>query len=273
MTDHLLAPLAARIGIDVDDLLARIAGSEHLCNVIAGALTRDALTPDTGEHLLSPPNPVSPLPCKLAADKTGVTARYPEPHDAMIGAVKALGWGWNGRVWALDVDAFNGPALDRLVEAGVALLAAGFILSLPSAEVVRRVVAGDYQPVQERWITKLTGGKHAGWFCVKWGRKDDLYRPALKIHGARYIGGGCVAAPPESYDEVLDFAAVYDYSISEGAQKLAAEAQAHAGQIAVVQPPALRKREHLRDRGKARPDRLPVAEVEGIDSELLDTDD
>jgi hypothetical protein len=273
--ENTLAPLAVRIGCDVPTLLARIAASEHLCNVIADALTRAVVQPDGDKHLLSPAQPVSPLPCKLDADKSAVTARYPEILDAMKETVKALGWSWNGRagLWSLTVNAFNGPALDRLVEAGAALLAAGVIVSVPSAEIARRIKEGDYQPVQERWVTKLVGGKHAGWFNIAWGRKDDLYRPAMKIHGARYVGGS-VAAPPESYDEVLDFAQVYGYSISEGAQKLADEARQRAWQIAVVEPPTLRQRKNVRDRGQAKPARMaaPDAPVE-VDSELLDTDD
>lgn len=274
MTDHPLGPLADRIGIDVDDLLARIAGSDHLCGVIADALTRGSLKPDGSEHLLAPPNQISPLACRFAASKMAVTVRYPEPHETMRATVKALGWHWDGieRVWAFSLNAFNGPAADRLVEAACALLAAGFIVSVPSAELARRVEAGDYQPEQERWITKAVAGKHAGWFVISWGRKDDLYKPAVNIHGARYIGG-CVAAPPESYDEVLDFAQEYEYSLSEGARKLAEEARQRVAQIAVVQPPALHQRKRLRDRGSSKPVRLAAVEEAKIDDELLDTDD
>lgn len=272
---HPLHELAARVGCDVDELLARIAGSDDVCKYIADRLTRSVLQPDGKEHLLSPPNSISPLPCKLAMDKSAVTACYPEPNDAMKKVVKGLGWHWNwtARLWVFDVGSRNGPALDRLVEAGCALLNRGFLLSLPSAEIARRVQAGDYQPRQERWITKLAGGEHAGWLYITWGRKDDLYAAAKRIHGARYMRP-YVATPPESYDEVLDFAEQYGYSISEAALAVIEQARAQAGGIIVVEPPALHRRENVRAQRRLKPTKLPEpVAAQGIADELLDTDE
>ena len=274
MTDHPLTPLAARIGCDVDALLASIAGSEHLCNVIADALTRKAAQADAAEHRISPPQPVSPLTTSLRLDGSAVIIRHPEWDDALRLTVKSLGYAWNGmaRQWWLQITPFNGPALDRLVEAGCALLSAGLILSVPSAEIVRRIEAGEYQPAQTRWVTALTSGQHTGWFHIRWGRDDDLYNAAKRIHGSHYLKP-FVAAPPESYDEVLDFAQEYGYSLSEGARKLAEDAQRLAWEVAVVQPPPLRKRERVVAKRHAKPQPLPVAAPEGIDDELLDSDD
>lgn len=273
MTDHPLTQLAARIGCDVDALLTAIAGSEHLCNVIADALTRKAAQTDAAEHRIGPPQPVSPLTCRLWLDGSAVVVRHPEWNDALRLTVKALGYAWDGsaRQWAMTITPFNGPALDRLVEAGCALLSAGFILSVPSAEIVRRIEAGEYQPVQTRWVTAITSGQRSGWFHVQWGRDDDLYPAAKRIHGAQYIKP-FVAAPPESYDEVLDFAQEYGYSISEGARKLADAARARAWEVAVVQPPPLRKRERIVTKRHAKPQPLPETAPEGIDHELLDAD-
>ena len=273
MTDHPLTTLAARIGCDVDALLASIAGSEHLCNVIADALTRKTAQAD-GEHRISPPQPVSPLTCRLWLDWATVIISHPEWNDALRQTVKALGYAWNGmaRQWSMTITPFNGPALDRLVEAGSALLAAGFILSVPSSEIVRRIEAGEYQPAQTRWVTAIVSGKHAGWFHITWGRNDDLYHAAKRIHGAQYVKP-FVTAPPESYDEVLDFAESYDFSLSEGARKLAEQARARAALAAVIQPPPLRKRERVVTKRHEKPQPLPVGTPEGIDDELLDSDD
>lgn len=275
MADHPLSSLAARVGCDVDELLVRIAGSEDVCNYIADRLTRKALAPDGKTHLLSPPNPISPLACRLEMHRAAVTARYPEPHDGMKAVVKDLGWWWDWptRAWTLEINNRNGPALDRLVEAGCALLARGFIINAPNEEIARRIEADDYTPRQHRWVMQATSGKYAGWFCIEWGRKDDLYAPAVRIHGARYSPPH-VVAPPEAYDEVLDFAEEYDFSLSEGALKVAEQARRQAGEIAVIQPPALHKRERLRDRGRAKPAKIPeLTEPVGVADELLDTDD
>lgn len=272
MTTHPLAPLAGRVGCDVDDLIARIAASEHLCNVIADALTRAAI--DThGEHTVAPPTPISPLPVKLSINRQFVQARYPERHDAMISAVKPLGWQWNGigKAWEFYTDAFTGPAVDRLVEAACALLNKGFIVVVPGDDIAARVAAGSYTPRQERWITKTTTGEHAGWFGIRWGRDDDFYHAARRIHGAKYARP-FVVAPPESYDEVLDFAQAYGFSVSEGAQKLASEAQQRAWAADVVQPPPLQRKDRVRTKRFEKPQPLPDVAPEGIDDDLLDSD-
>ena len=136
----------------------------------------------------------------------------------------------------------------------------------------RRVERGEYEPRQERWITRLgSGSEHAGWLYVSWGKKDDLYGAAKDIHGARYLRP-FVAVPPESYDEVLDFAEQYGYSISEAASKVIEEARRKAGEVVVVKPPPLRTREGMRAGRHTKPKRVEEAVVVGIDDELLDAE-
>lgn len=272
MTTHPLAPLAGRVGCNVDELIARIAASEHLCNVIADALTRKAIDAN-GERTITPPTPIGPLPVKLTIDKSFVEARYPEPERAMIDTVKALGWQWNAaaRVWAYHVDAFSGPAVDRLVEAACALLNKGFIVTVPGDDIAARVAAGNYTTRQDRWITKVVSGEYAGRFSIRWGRGDDFYHAAHRIHGAKYAKP-YIVAPAESYDEVLDFAQEYGFSVSEGAQKLADEARQRAWAADVVQPPPLHKRERVRTKRYEKPRLLADVNVEGIDDELTDRD-
>lgn len=265
------SPLAARIGCDVPTLLERIAASEDVCAYIAHKLTLEIALPAEEEHLLTPPAPISPLHCRLYINADIAVCRYPEPHVKLISTLKALGWEWraNARAWA-HMGGRMGPALDRMIEAGCALLAAGFILSVPNAEVARRIETGDFAPPQTHWIAMLTEGTHTGWFYITWGKNEDMYHAAMRIHGARYSRPG-VACPPEAFDEVGDFAQLYGYSLTEGAIKLCETAKARAWEASVIEAPAVRQRTRLTPAKRhEKPQQLPDIDAQEIDDDLAD---
>jgi hypothetical protein len=270
MTTHPLIPLAERVGCDVPTLMERIAASEELCEYIAHKLTL-TLAASAATVLLSPAAPCSPLPCVLYVNGDVAACRYPEINDKLRATVKALGWKWRpaARAWA-HMGGRSGPALDRLVEAACALLTAGFVVELPNKEVAQRVCDGNYSPPQEHWIALLTSGEYAGWFYVSWPRNEDLYHAAMRIHGSRYSKPG-VACPPESYDEVADFAQLYGYSLTEGAIKLTEKAQARAWEAAVVEQLAVKPRTRLpRAKRFEKPQPMPEAPAQEIDDDLRD---
>lgn len=264
-----LSALAERVGCDVDTLLARIGASEELCAYIAHKLTLTYAEAAGDETLLTPASPISPLPCRLALAGNRAECRYPEPHQGVIAAVKTLGWRWDDlrRVWHIQ-GGRTGPALDRLAEAGCALLAAGFIVAAPNADVAQRIRDGDYRPPQLHWVAVLTTGPYAGWFYITWGRGEDMYRTAMRLHGARYAKPG-VACPPEAYDEVLDFADEHGYSLTEGALKLADAARGRLWAAEAVAEPIVRKRAKLAVQSE-RPIVIAVPETVEIDDDLRD---
>ena len=59
---------------------------------------------------------------------------------------------------------------------------------------------------------------------VTWGRDEDLYGRAKAITGAKYDKPNVVVSP-EHFAEVLDFAKMYKFEISDGAKRIIAAAE------------------------------------------------
>ncbi len=162
----------------------------------------------------------------------------PERNDRFREAVKAMGYKWNGRVWARNIVKRNGSIEDRAAEAGHRLLAEGFIVRIDDELVREKAISGEYQPEQTRWIFARIKDDYEGWFAVHWGRKDDLYGVAKRLPGSRW-DRPFVVVPPEQFEQVLDFAETHGFSLTEKAQEVADQAMAakEAALIVDVKPP------------------------------------
>jgi hypothetical protein len=67
---------------------------------------------------------------------------------------------------------------------------------------------------------KRTAGENAGWFSISWPKDEDFYKAAKKLPGSRYSKPD-VVAPPEQFEQILDFAEMYGFKLSPGAQEAA----------------------------------------------------
>lgn len=263
-----LNPLAQRVGVDVSTLIEMIAASADCQDRIVQVLTLAVCLPVRGQFIIAPDRPATyPVPVELFASAKQINAHLPEKVEKFNAIVKAMGFHWHAPDWVREVGDRNGPVADRMVELGCRLLAAGFIVAVPTAEIRDRIEAGDYTPEVTRWIVAVNQGEFAGWFWVQWGRSEDFYRFASKIHGMRYDAPRVVIAP-EAYDEVLDFAEKFDFRLSAGAQQLIVKAEAQRGAVTTVTPV-------VHDAAPvtatlARPELVP--EMVGIANDLADDD-
>lgn len=189
-----------------------------------------------------------------------VEAYYPK-DDTFRGVVKAAGYQWDPTVqcWAKGISQFTGSVTDRAAELANKLLTTGFAVQCQDAKARELAVSGTFKPENKRWVKLFTSGSHEGWLAVWVPRRgeDDqgLYEAARKIKSSRY-DSGFVAVPVARWALVEDFAQIYGYEFSAGAQKAIADFQ-EANTITPELPPEPEQRDPLADILNSSADILP----------------
>lgn len=219
--------------------------------------------------LLMPENPRTATIAVVTHTASFVVIRFPERRDDFRKIVKDRGFQWYGDRWQRALrPVMHGTAHDRAIEMACRLLAARFLVEAPD-DLQPAILAGAYEPERTRWVTAYSGDHYHSWFTVFWRRPDDLYRAAMRLAGARYAAPG-VAVPPDSFEEVLDFAERHDFGLTAEAEALvAAQRQRLAGAVRVTVS-ALKEPEPVR--AQRKPSRLAVPNLVEVDHELRDAD-
>ncbi len=172
------------------------------------------------EATVRPEKPVTETVAEIRALESAVEVAFPEKREDFRQIVRfSLGYSWTGALWRRDLKPTNGTAQDRAAEAGNRLLAAGFPIRIFDDSLRVRAVYGTYEPESRRWVMARTSGQYNGWFAISWPKGEDFYQAAKRIHGARY-DKPAIVVPPEQFQEILDFAEMYEFSLSPGALKL-----------------------------------------------------
>ncbi len=219
------------------------------------------------EATVYPEKAVSNLVAEITIKGDTIEIHYPERNEDFRVLLKKLGYKWeNG--WTRKIAEITGSAVDRAAEVGNKLLAAGFPIRIYDENIRQKAISGEYEPECKRWIQVRLSGEYEGWLAINWdGHNEDLYQAAKKIAGARWSNPSMVV-PPENYLEVLDFAEMYKFNISQKAKEVIenAEALREASLTTGVKSP---KSERLPEPGKA-PEKLEVPQEVDIDDEFRD---
>lgn len=221
------------------------------------------------EATVLPADEVAATVAEIRAGERTVSILFPEKRDDFREIVKARGFEWQQNAWARKIDpATHGTVADRAAEMGHRLLAAGFRIRIFDAEIREKAIAGDYQPENTRWVKAVVRGRYDGWLSINWKRPDDLYKAAIRITGARY-DSPAVVVPADQFEEALDFAERYRFSLSPGAERIIATQRALiVGAQRVTVAPV---NEPDPVKGQDKPAVLLVPDVE-VDDDLLDKD-
>ena len=122
------------------------------------------------------------------------------------------------------------------------MLYAGYSIRIFDAEIREKAISADYKPECTRWVMSRTDGKYEGWLSISWSRDEDLYRKAKAITGAKYDKPNVVVSP-EHFEEVLDFAEMYKFELSDGAKRIVEKAEELRDNAIVASPTAPKKME------------------------------
>jgi len=172
------------------------------------------------EATVYPEKRVSDNVAEISIKGDMLTVFFPERRDSFREVVKDLGFFWDNG-WKRKIVTKNGRIEDRAAQTGNKLLAAGFPVRIYDEDIRQRAISGEYEPECKRWVQlREVDGDYKGWLAVNWKeRSDNLYKAARKIAGARWSKGSMMV-PPENYTEVLDFAEMYGFGVSEKAQEV-----------------------------------------------------
>lgn len=221
------------------------------------------------EATIRPESPLSEVPAEIQVNGTTVSVQFPEQDETFRNTIKALRYSWKSGRWERVIGKFAGNPVDRAVELGCRLLASGFLVRVFDADLRARIVAGEYEPEQTRWITVFLEGEYVGWLKIQWNRQtEDYYHAAKQVRGSRY-SAPCVVVPVREFEQVLDFADRYDFRLSDGAKQAIAQARADKEQMLVVSrvtPQPSQERTVIGD----KPPVLKVPTSVEIDDELKD---
>jgi|SRR5579871_3641633 len=240
-------------------LLLRVYKSLESAAATPAPATEQTGTPTDADRLLAlaeatmrPASPRTETVAELHLDGNSLSVHFPEKREDFREIVKfQFGYTWSdGAIcWQRTLTPkWHGLPADRAAELARALLAAGFPVRVFDEQVRQKILSGDLAPEQTRWIRRQKSGEHEGWFVLSWERQEDFSLAAKKIKRSRYQNG-TVVAPPEQFEEVLDFAERYQFRLSEAAQSIAQAARDARQRMLLVQVEASPQPTHSKQPG------------------------
>lgn len=171
------------------------------------------------EATIRPQAPVTETVAEIRVHEKSVEVVFPEKREDFWQIIKKqLGFAWAEGSWKRAIGIKAGTPADRAAEAGNRLLTAGFCIRIFDTAVREAAINGTFEPECSRWVMQRISGAYSGWFAIDWKDRDEnLYNAARKLKGSKY-DQKAVVVPPEQFEEVLDFAGLYGFRLSPGAQ-------------------------------------------------------
>lgn len=176
------------------------------------------------ESTVRPENPKTETVAEIRILDDILEIRFPEKREDFRRLVREeLKMIWS-EGWKRRIGFKQGTIEDRAAEAGNKLLYAGYPIRIFDTKIREKAISADYKPECTRWITARVEGTYNGWLSISWSRDEDLYRKAKNITGSKYDKPNVVVSP-EHFAEVLDFAEMYKFEISDKAMVIITAAE------------------------------------------------
>ena len=219
------------------------------------------------EATVRPEKPTTETVAEIRIKDNSLEIDFPERRDDFREVVKKqLRMEWSGSCWRRKLSAKAGTPEDRAAEAGHRLLAEGFVIRIYDAVVRARAVTGEYEAECTRWVmVRKADAKYPGHFAISWGKEDDFYSAARRISGSRWSSPS-VVVPPEQFAEVLDFADMYGFKLSDTAIEVLETARQSKEDILVARVDAPAKKAKIVADGK--PPVLDIPTEADVDDEF-----
>ena len=204
--------------------------------------------------LVSPKQPITKTIAQVSLENDRIEVRFPEKLGVFNELVKSHGFRWSWPIWYRDVTRLALSAKERCVELCYNLIDAGFIVDCPDS-LVQDIVNANFEPEQKLWIKRRTSGKHKNWFVICWPYGDDFYKEARRLTGSEY-SKPFVVVPKEHYADVLDFANIHGFKLTDAALQLVELAKQQEDNILVVDLKQREKPKSKQDGGGGIPREL-----------------
>lgn len=176
-----------------------------------------------GRATVRPENPITETIAEIRFTETTIKLSFPERRDDFREIVEIQnGFTWRDDWWQRDLSVLTGAARDRAAEIGNKLLTEGFIIRLYDKVARRAAVTGKFEAEHKRWIVGLNNNNKFG---ILWGEENRLFYAARKLPGSRWSKPYVVVCG-EHYEEVLNFAELNGFRLSNEALEVAKQAKA-----------------------------------------------
>ena len=173
-------------------------------------------------------------PCVATIKITPDAVLLESPRDEIIrSVVRDFRMKWNRVNWEYKLSLTTGSGQDRAAELGNKLLNAGVTIKMPDVQTLRMAIEGSYQPRVDRWVMRNDSQS----VFLEYPHDDnELYQRSRKLPGAKWESGRGMVVPATSVEEIIKFAQVMEFSITDKAQKLLDEALERKQNRATVKP-------------------------------------
>ena len=148
---------------------------------------------------------------------TIITAEYVKDDDFRR-VIKDKNFRWNPEKyrWEKEITEYTGTMDVRIADTGSTLLAAGFTVQFPNAEIKDKAISANFEIENDRWVKYDTKSEM---LAIVWkNRSDTLYESSRKLPGAKWSNGS-MKVSIGFYREVEDFAETMRFSISKKARE------------------------------------------------------
>ena len=155
-------------------------------------------------------------------------------NEIIIDTVRSAGYKWDRDKtrWCLKITVTRGHAEDRAAEIGNLLLNEGVPICIYDEEIRGKAIRGDFEPQKYQWILKY-GDEEVEVFWR--GRENSLYDEAKRLPHAKYREG-VMRIPSRYFEEIREFARIYDLGISKNAEELLAKEEKAYKEKIVIAP-------------------------------------
>ncbi len=176
-------------------------------------------------QILQPENPIDETPVEIKVTETAVTVNS-KKNEKIIDTCKDAGYKWIDGAWRKTIGFKTGIAIDRAADIGNKLLSMGYPVAIDDAEAATKAVSADFEPECTRWVSVNAKSIKKEELCINWKERNDrLYSTAKSLPKAKYVSPD-VEVPIKYFHEVEDFAGLYGFKFSPGAQKAISEYKA-----------------------------------------------
>jgi hypothetical protein len=190
--------------------------------------------------VIRPAKPASKTIARISSQNGILRVLYSEKCEDFREAIKLkCKFEWSNPFWVKKVKPED---LDYEASyAAYSLLSSGYCVQSEMMGISERVVSGSFAIAGLRKIARAVGGDYDGFLSISWpGAGDNYYDEAIAITAAKYSSGS-IYVPSEHYEEILDFAERYDFSITQAGQELI-EVMKHSASVGFIPSKKRRQR-------------------------------
>jgi hypothetical protein len=175
------------------------------------------------EATIYPKEPATNLKIEILEKEGYINIVYPEKNDSFYSLIKSYDFTWNSssRSWQVILDKNKNYDfyLNMLTDLCSNFLKKGFPIITLNEDLKQKILNHDFTPYSNNWVYQRTNGDYKNWFVLEWAYPSNYYNEAKKLSGSLYHHKK-VLVPPQSYEEVIDFAKINNFNFSDGAKSL-----------------------------------------------------